>query len=252
MKNALPSSRTRVDVSGYTAIIGLMKVSEIFRSVESEGLRMGQATVMVRLYGCNLRCDYCDTMYAVEGGKYKTMSVVEIVEAVKAYRKESGVKCVTLTGGEPLQHPGVGDLISVLCESGFLVNVETNGTASCRWRLPGLFYTMGWKCKSSGMSSEMRMKNIETLGAQDVLKFVVGSIEDLEEAESVVARLLLSKMAQFSTNVMPHIFVSPVYGVLTNEQVVEWMLASKIMTANNARFQVQLHKVIWTPDRRSV
>ncbi len=235
-----------------------MKVSEIFKSIEGEGIRMGQAAVFVRLHGCNLRCSYCDSMYAVEGNDFKTMSVDEVLAAVEAYRNESGVKCVTLTGGEPLLHSGVEELLTKLSESGFLVNVETNGTVPCKWQLPGLFYTMDWKCKSSGMSSKMKMENMETLGAQDVLKFVVGSVEDLDEAEKVVAELSQIKSSRngdAAGNVatsMPCIFISPVYGKLSNEYIVNWMITSKVMTANNARFQVQLHKIVWNPDMRGV
>ena len=224
-----------------------MKVSEIFKSIEGEGIRMGQAAVFVRLHGCNLRCSYCDSMYAVEGPDFKLMSVGEVLAAVEAYRNESGVKCVTLTGGEPLIHEGVGELLSAFCDGGFEVNVETNGTVPCKWQLPGLFYTMDWKCKSSGMSTRMKMENIISLGKNDVLKFVVGSVEDLQEAEGVVARLSLT-----SPDNMPHIFISPVWGELTNEQIVNWMVSSKVMTQNNARFQVQLHKIVWDPDMRGV
>ena len=224
-----------------------MKVCEIFKSIEGEGIRMGQAAVFVRLHGCNLRCSYCDSMYAVEGPDFKQMSVGEILAAVEAYRNESGVKCVTLTGGEPLIHEGVSELLTKFSEAGFEVNVETNGTVPCKWQLPGLFYTMDWKCKSSGMSARMKMENIISLGKNDVLKFVVGSVEDLQEAEGVVERLSLT-----SPDNMPHIFISPVWGELTNEQIVNWMVGSKVMTQNNARFQVQLHKIVWDPDMRGV
>ena len=224
-----------------------MKVCEIFKSIEGEGIRMGQAAVFVRLHGCNLRCSYCDSMYAVEGPDFKLMSVGEVLAAVEAYRNESGVKCVTLTGGEPLIHEGVGELLTAFSDGGFEVNVETNGTVPCKWQLQGLFYTMDWKCKSSGMSARMKMENIISLGKNDVLKFVVGSVEDLLEAEGVVARLSLT-----SPDNMPHIFISPVWGELTNEQIVNWMVSSKVMTQNNARFQVQLHKIVWDPDMRGV
>ena len=237
-----------------------MKVSEIFKSIEGEGLRTGLAAVFVRLHGCNLRCSYCDSMYAVEGNDFKTMSVDEVFAAVEFHRNDSGVKCVTLTGGEPLLHPGVDELLTKLSKAGYLVNIETNGTVPCKWQLPGLFYTMDWKCQSSGMSSKMKMENLETLGAQDVLKFVVGTVEDLDEAEKVVAELSQRKAAESVAGTvassvatsMPHIFISPVYGKLSNEHIVNWMLASKVMTANNARFQVQLHKIVWNPDMRGV
>ena len=227
-----------------------MKVCEIFKSIEGEGLRTGLAAVFVRLHGCNLRCSYCDSMYAVEGSDYTQMNVGEILAAVGSHRLKSGVDCVTLTGGEPLIHEGIEDLLTKFSEEGFKVNVETNGTVPCKWRLPGLFYTMDWKCKSSGMSGKMKLQNMQTLCNGDVLKFVVGSTEDLQEAESVVAQLSESPKHQPSS--MPHIFISPVYGTIPNEQIVEWMLNNKTMTQNNARFQVQLHKIVWDPDRRGV
>ena len=234
-----------------------MKVCEIFKSIEGEGLRTGQAAVFVRLHGCNLRCSYCDSMYAVEGSDFWFMNVGEVLAAVEEYRAESGVKCVTLTGGEPLIHADVENLLTALSEAGFEVNVETNGTVPCKCQLPGLFYTMDWKCKSSGMSARMKMENIISLGKNDVLKFVVGSVEDLQEAESVVAQLSqiversLQKSASEPSN-MPHIFVSPVFGKLPYEEIVNWMLSSRVMTQNNARFQVQLHKIVWDPDLRGV
>ena len=235
-----------------------MKVCEIFRSIEGEGLRTGQAAVFVRLHGCNLRCNYCDSMYAVEGSDYKQMNVTEVIDAVEAYRTESGVQCVTLTGGEPLLHAEVDELLQTLCEKGFTVNVETNGTVPCKWRRANLFYTMDWKCKSSGMSDKMKMDNIVSLGEGDVLKFVVGSKDDLKEAEGVVALLSLRKDQESAgksggtAHGMPYIYVSPVFGTLKYESIVEWMLSSRVMTENNARFQVQLHKVVWDPDKRGV
>ena len=233
-----------------------MKVCEIFRSIEGEGLRTGLAAVFVRLHGCNLRCSYCDSMYAVEGHDFEQMNVLQVLDAVESYRGESGIQCVTVTGGEPLLHAGIGELLRALSENGFLVNVETNGTVPCKWHYPGLFYTMDWKCESSGMSAKMRMENLETLGANDVLKFVVGTERDLEETARVVDELSRRKSAVSAADKtslgMPHIFVSPVFGKLKYEKIVEWMLSEKVMVQNNARFQVQLHKIVWDPDLRGV
>ena len=220
-----------------------MKVSEIFKSIEGESLRTGLPAVFIRLHGCNLRCSYCDSMYAVKGSDYKQMSVAQILDAVKEF---SGITHVTLTGGEPLIHQDVEDLLSLLSSNGYQVNIETNGTVPRKWHFPGLFYTMDWKCKSSGMSAKMKMENLETLGANDVLKFVVGTTEDLEETESVVKSLAEKKRD------MPHLFISPVFGNLSNEEIVNWLLGCSTMVKNNARFQVQLHKIIWDPDRRGV
>ena len=220
-----------------------MKVSEIFKSIEGEGLRTGLPAVFIRLHGCNLRCSYCDSMYAVEGNDYKQINVAQILDAVKEY---GDITHVTLTGGEPLIHPDVENLLRQLSDIGYRVNIETNGTIPCKWHFPGLFYTMDWKCKSSGMTAKMKMENLETLGADDVLKFVVGTVEDLEETESVVKKLAEKKSD------MPHVFVSPVFGKLSNEEIVNWLLNSATMVKNNARFQVQLHKIIWNPERRGV
>ena len=220
-----------------------MKVCEIFRSIEGEGLRTGLPAVFIRLHGCNLRCSYCDSMYAVEGSDYKQMSVTQILDAIKEY---SGITHVTLTGGEPLIHQDVEELLRQLSGNGYRVNIETNGTVPCKWHFPGLFYTMDWKCKSSGMTAKMKMENLETLGSNDVLKFVVGTIEDLKETENVVKSLAEKKSD------MPHLFISPVFGNLSNEEIVNWLLNSNIMVKNNVRFQVQLHKIIWDPERRGV
>ena len=220
-----------------------MKVSEIFKSIEGEGLRTGLPAVFIRLHGCNLRCSYCDSMYAVEGNDYKQINVAQILDAVKEF---GDITHVTLTGGEPLIHPDVEDLLRQLSDNGYRVNIETNGTIPCKWHFPGLFYTMDWKCKSSGMSAKMKLENLETLGADDVLKFVVGTVEDLEETESVIKKLAEKKSD------MPHVFVSPVFGKLSNEEIVNWLLNSATMVKNNARFQVQLHKIIWDPERRGV
>lgn len=220
-----------------------MKVSEIFKSIEGEGLRTGLPAVFIRLHGCNLRCSYCDSMYAVEGSDHRQMSVAQVLDAVKEY---GDITHVTLTGGEPLIHQDVEDLLRQLSDNGYRVNIETNGTVPCKWHFPGLFYTMDWKCKSSGMTAKMKMENLETLGSNDVLKFVVGTVEDLEETESV-----LKSLAEKKSN-MPHLFVSPVFGNLSNEEIVNWLLNSDTMVKNNARFQVQLHKIIWDPERRGV
>ena len=182
-------------------------------------------------------------MYAVEGSDYKQMSVTQILDAIKEY---SGITHVTLTGGEPLIHQDVEELLRQLSGNGYRVNIETNGTVPCKWHFPGLFYTMDWKCKSSGMTAKMKMENLETLGSNDVLKFVVGTIEDLKETENVVKSLAEKKSD------MPHLFISPVFGNLSNEEIVNWLLGSRTMAENNARFQVQLHKIIWDPERRGV
>ena len=220
-----------------------MKVVEIFNSIDGEGTRTGMLATFIRLYGCNLNCSYCDTRYATEKNDYKVMSVEGILEAlrdIKAYRS------ITLTGGEPLIHPGVDKLIMRLVEEGYWVNVETNGTIVPQFRkpdmphyIPQLFYTMDYKLSGSGQKEKMSMSAINSLDSIDVLKFVVGSTEDMEEALEVMETMTSR----------PCIYFSPVFGQIDPKQIVEFM---QIHRMDTARVQLQLHKIIWNPEERGV
>lgn len=221
-----------------------MNVVEIFESIEGEGIRAGYPAIFIRLYGCNLRCSYCDTRYGCEGEDYTVVSVHEIV----SYCKKNFDCCrVTVTGGEPLIHPGIEVLLDKLTLAGYEVNVETNGTklpihfnkegSACR---PGsVFYTMDYKCPLSGMSDRMDMQALSSLGPKDVLKFVVGSKEDLDKALEVYETL----------NTDAQVFFSPVFGQIEPKEIVDYLLKRKL---NDCRVQIQLHKVIWEPDKRGV
>lgn len=223
-----------------------MRVSEIFLSIEGEGIRTGAPSVFVRLFGCNLRCSYCDSMYSVEGDSYREMSVEEIVNVVKSYKTHN----VTVTGGEPLIHNNVRDLLRLLDQSGFEVNVETNGTQT---KVPGLknvFYTTDWKSPSSGMHDKMAMSHMMELSNRDVLKFVVGSVEDLEDAALVVESL--ATQYAIEKRELPTFYVSPIFNTMPYETMVQWILSNENMRRNRVRFQVQLHKMIWDPDARGV
>lgn len=239
-----------------------MKVVEIFKSIEGEGTRAGLPCIFIRLFGCNLNCSYCDTRYGCEGDGYPVMSVEEIMARVGLYAGVGNLKRVTLTGGEPMMHPGVDKLIQELLENGYDINVETNGTlfpkrfpAKTRERFNPvlmkvetevlnknygtLFYTMDWKCKSSGMESRMDINIVNELNENDVLKFVVGSQEDLDGALTVIERMT-SK---------PSVFFSPVFGQIEPSEIVRYVLDKGL---NDCSVQVQLHKVIWNPDQKGV
>lgn len=207
-----------------------MKVNEIFFSIEGEGKHSGELAAFIRLTGCNLRCFYCDTRYAFIDGD--EMSAAEIAEAVKDYRN------VTLTGGEPLIQ-NCHELLKLL--GGHEVNIETNGSIDVSEYLnyANVFFTMDFKCLSSGMMAAMSDRNLTLLRDRDVLKFVVGDKNDLAMAETVTANIPTS----------PLIYISPVFGRIEPREIVEFMQARRLQ---HWRLQLQLHKIIWSPEERGV
>ena len=223
-----------------------MKISEIFLSIEGEGIRTGAPAVFIRLVGCNLRCSYCDSMYAVEGNDFTEMSPEEVFLKVKSFNTQY----VTLTGGEPLIHKDVEVLLKMLDDYGLEVNIETNGTQPKPSGFRNLFCTMDWKSISSGMQPKMNLANMMTLRGKDVLKFVVGSDEDLQDA----ARVIGAMEAEYARDglKLPTCYVSPIFGTMKYEDMVNWILSNETMKRNNVRFQVQLHKIIWDPEARGV
>lgn len=210
-----------------------MKVSEIFYSIEGEGIRAGIPCVFIRLYGCNLHCSYCDSQYACKGDKFRVMSVQNIVDEVKTY----GCPNVTITGGEPLIHPGIEKLIKALMNENYALNIETNGSVVPP--LDGPIYTVDFKTNASGMTDSMVEKAFTVLDERDVIKFVVGSTGDLEQALSFIE----------GHNIKANIFVSPVFDKIDLEVIADWLKEHKLF---NWRMQLQLHKYIWDPDQRGV
>ena len=207
-----------------------MKVNEIFFSVEGEGKRSGELAAFIRLTGCNLRCSYCDTKYSYSEGR--ELSVREIADAVKDYRK------VTLTGGEPLIQD-CHELLTLL--RSHEVNIETNGSIALAEYLkyPNVFFTMDFKCYSSETSDAMNYSNLKILREEDVLKFVIGDEADLELAREICNEF----------NPVSVIYISPVFGKIETACIVDFM---KHWQMNNWRVQIQLHKIIWSPDKRGV
>ena len=208
-------------------------VSEIFDSIEGEGKRQGQFATFIRLAGCNLRCSYCDTAYAFDGGE--ELSVPNIIRRIRFPN-------VTVTGGEPLKQ-NIHWFLDRL-PGHISVNIETNGSIDIedylRWhgRQP-VFFTMDYKCKSSGVDHGINPYNVEQLREQDVLKFVVGSEEDLDEARDF-CRLYHPKAM---------VYVSPVFGKMEPSEIVEYMKREYL---TDWRVQLQIHKFIWNPQERGV
>ncbi|MDD6708370.1 radical SAM protein [Eubacterium pyruvativorans] len=217
-----------------------LTVNEIFGSIDGEGLTAGGLACFIRLAGCNLRCSYCDTGYALEAGDGREMTIPEILAKVRRI----GYRHVTLTGGEPLIHPGAEELIDALLEEGHLVNIETNGSVPVRpYQKPGVMITMDWKCPGSGMEEAMLPENPELLREGDVLKFVCEA-SDFDEVRRVLEEHSLRCW----------VYLSPVFGKVRPEQLVDFLksLADSGMDTEKIRVQVQLHKVIWDPEERGV
>ena len=233
-----------------------MQINEIFSSIDGEGIRTGYLTTFIRTFGCNLSCSYCDTKYACivsdeESDQFVTMTVEEIV----AKCDELGNYRVTFTGGEPLIQKDAPELVAALLEAGYEVNIETNGAVDLRpfetkmveilsddELVNNLIYTLDYKCPSSGEQDKMITSNIPFLVKGDVLKFVVGTEEDLAAMKSVVDEYVPN----------PHtfeVFISPVFGQIEGSRIVEFMQENNMQ---NVRVQIQLHKVFWDPATRGV
>lgn len=204
-----------------------MRICEIFRSIQGEGLQMGLPTVFVRAVGCNLRCAWCDTGYAFEGGT--EMTVDEIVSEVGDCPR------VCFTGGEPMLQPDAPELIGRLLSVGKCIDLETNGAVdlSCLPDDPRILISMDWKCPASGMTDRMLESNLDILGTKDQLKFVIKDDVDLDYAVSFVRDRGLDSR----TNVI----FGPVGGTVNLERLVDRVLAEHL----DVRVLPQLHKIIW-------
>ena len=220
-----------------------MKVVEKFVSINGEGVRSGELAVFIRFKGCNLRCGYCDTMWANEGKTpYEELTPEEIV----AYIRSTGVRNVTLTGGEPLLQNGqeMKRLLNlILAGQNLRVEIETNGAVDLAPYCDGYrpVFTMDWKLPSSGCEAAMLPDNLDRLREEDTVKFVVGSEQDLLCAEELVRKSNLTEKC--------HVYLSPVFGQIEPEQIVAFMITHRM---NDVRLQLQMHKMIWDPDRRGV
>lgn len=218
-----------------------MKVVEMFASINGEGPRAGELAMFVRFQGCNLRCSYCDTMWANESDcPYTELTPNDIVEEIL----QSGINNVTLTGGEPLLQPEMPALLSLLAAHPELrIEIETNGAVDlapfCKTSRP--VFTMDYKLPSSGWERAMRVENFALLQQEDTVKFVCGSTEDLERAAQVIADYALTERC--------HVYLSPVFGNIEPVDMVEYMIAHRL---NGVRLQLQLHKFIWDPNQRGV
>ena len=213
----------------------MLTVNEIFHSIQGESTRAGDRCVFVRLTGCDLRCSWCDTPYAFHEGR--KMSVDEVLSAVDGY----ACPLVEITGGEPLLQEGVYELMDRLLAAGHTVMLETGGHRPID-RVPArVVKIVDVKCPGSGEAGKNHWGNLDRLAAHDEIKFVLADRADYEFARDVVERRQLASRAAA-------ILFSPVHGTLDPKTLSEWVIADRLPV----RVQLQLHKLIWTPETRGV
>jgi 7-carboxy-7-deazaguanine synthase len=212
----------------------MLKINEIFYSIQGESSKSGLPCVFIRLTYCNLRCTYCDTEYAFYDGK--EMSIVEIISEVKKYN----CNLVEVTGGEPLMQEQAFILLKRLCDEGFDVMLETGGSISIKEVDKRVMIVMDLKCPSSNMLKKNLYTNIDYIKSTDEIKFVVGSREDYEWSKNIIKSYELINKC--------NVLFSVVFGELEPVKLVNWILEDKL----KVRYQFQMHKYIWHPDTKGV
>lgn len=212
----------------------MIKINEIYHSIQGESSNTGLPCIFVRLTYCNLRCTYCDTAYAFYDGKDK--SIDEIISEVKEYN----CNLVEVTGGEPLFQTECYDLLARLCDEGFDVLLETAGNMPIKSVDPRVKIIMDFKCPSSGMEKKNLYDNTNYIKPKDEIKFVIGNREDYDWTKEIMSRYKLNSKSE--------ILFSVVFGELEPITLVNWILEDKL----DVRFQLQMHKYIWHPETKGV
>ena len=212
-----------------------MLVTEIFKSIQGESTFAGLPCVFIRLTGCNLRCHWCDTAYAFQGGQ--TMAAEEILARVR----QLGCRLVEITGGEPLLQPEVPALAEQLLAEGRRVLVETSGERFVGELPRAVVKIVDVKCPGSGESGKFRLENLEALERKDQLKFVILEENDYRYAREFVARHNVRGRVD-------EVIFAPVFGQLPPRTLAEWILRDGL----EVRLGLQLHKFIWEPERPGV
>lgn len=204
-----------------------LRITEIFYSLQGETRTVGIPTVFIRLTGCPLRCQYCDTSYAFKGGQ--TMSFSEIFQKVESY----SCKVITVTGGEPLAQKACFSLLSTLCDLDYQVSLETGGAIDVSQVDSRVVKVLDLKTPESGEKDKNLLSNIKHLNKEDQVKFVICNEQDYEWSKSMLHEYQLNKKCE--------VLFSPSYHQLAGHQLADWILRDKLPV----RFQIQLHKHLW-------
>ncbi|HAU9809851.1 TPA: 7-carboxy-7-deazaguanine synthase QueE [Legionella pneumophila] len=204
-----------------------LRITEIFHSLQGESVTVGLPTVFVRLTGCPLRCQYCDTAYAFSGG--------EVVEIDDILNKVASYQCqhVCVTGGEPLAQPGCVPLLSKLCDAGYSVSLETSGARDIASVDQRVMIVMDLKTPDSKEADKNLLSNLNFLKPTDQIKFVLCSRNDYEWACSMLSEYQLAERVQ--------LLFSPSWNQLNPADLANWIIQDKLPV----RFQLQLHKILW-------
>jgi 7-carboxy-7-deazaguanine synthase len=208
-----------------------LRISEIFFSLQGEGLRMGLPTVFVRLTGCPLRCGYCDTTYAFQGGQW--MEIGDILAAVATYP----TRHVTVTGGEPLAQKASLDLMTALCDAGYDVSLETSGALTIEAVDPRVARIVDIKTPGSGEVERNLWANLDVLTERDEIKIVLVDEADYHWAVDIVSRYRLAERCT--------VLFSSAHGQLQPRDLAEWILRDGLPV----RMQIQLHKFLWGEEK---
>jgi 7-carboxy-7-deazaguanine synthase len=214
----------------------MLRVTEIFRSIQGESTHAGRPCTFVRLTGCPMRCVWCDSEYTFTGGEH--MSIEAVMDQVRHYR----CQLVEVTGGEPLAQKQGFELIRQLCEAGYEVLVEAGGYISTAELDPRAKVILDVKCPGSGEEPRNDWSNLDRIRPdKDEIKFVIADRDDWEYAKQVIAKWDLESRAKA-------VLISPVWGQVDLQQLADWVSGSGL----NVRMQLQLHKYIWGPEVRGV
>ncbi|MEW6506426.1 MAG: 7-carboxy-7-deazaguanine synthase QueE [Bacteroidota bacterium] len=212
----------------------MLKVNEIYYSIQGESSKAGLPCVFVRLTYCNLRCSYCDTEYAFYEGEEKTIE--EIIAEVKKFN----CNLIEITGGEPLVQSESIELMTKLCDEGFEVMIETGGSLPIKDIDKRVMIIMDLKCPSSKMMKKNLYQNIDYIKKIDEIKFVIGSRKDYDWSKEIVDTYRLNDKCS--------VLFSVVFGQLEPVQLINWILEDRL----KVRFQLQIHKIIWHPETKGV
>lgn len=205
----------------------MLKITEIFHSLQGEARQSGLPSVFVRLTGCPLRCGYCDSAYAFTGGEW--MHFDDIIERIQQH----GTRHVCVTGGEPLAQKRCSELLIRLCDLGYSVSLETSGAVDIRLADERVSRVMDIKTPGSGEESKNLWANLEALTAHDQIKFVISSRVDYEWARQLVLEKYLADTCE--------VLFSPSWNVVNATELAEWILQDQLPV----RYQLQLHKILW-------
>jgi len=217
-----------------------LRINEIFYSIQGESTYAGQPCVFVRLTYCNLRCTYCDTEYAFYEGSDKTLD--EIMQSIAAF----GCRVVEITGGEPLLQKPVFELMTRCCDAGYQVLLETSGSLDISHVDSRVIRIVDMKCPSSGMADKNDYDNLLRMTERDELKFVIGNREDYLWSIDLLRRSHVAERVHA-------VLFSPVFDSTEPHELVQWILDDRLPADFlNLRFQLQMHKFIWTPETRGV